>query len=92
MAPGITTSVNSRSTCVPVSRSFKADSALSARLTGTPEAIERNSKMNPMGVVGEGEDSAALIDLLLSDQARWITAQQIGVDGGQAVIHPLPKG
>lgn len=67
-------------------------SALSARLTGTPEAIERNSKMNPMGVVGEGEDSAALIDLLLSDQARWITAQQIGVDGGQAVIHPLPKG
>ena len=60
--------------------------------TGTPEAIERNSEMNPMGVVGEGEDSAALIDLLLSDQARWITAQQIGVDGGQAVIHPLPKG
>lgn len=66
-------------------------SALSARLTGTPEAIERNSRMNPMGVIGEGEDSAALIDFLLGDQARWITAQQIGVDGGQAVIHPLPK-
>lgn len=67
-------------------------SALSARLTGTPEAIERNSRMNPMGIVGEGEDSAALIDFLLDAQARWITAQQIGVDGGQAVIHPLPKG
>lgn len=67
-------------------------SALSARLTGTPEAIERNRRMNPMGVIGEGEDSAVLIDLLLSEQARWITAQQIGVDGGQAVIHPLPKG
>ena len=67
-------------------------SALSARLTGTPEAMERNAKMNPMGLIGEGEDSAALIDFLLGDAARWITAQQIGVDGGQAVIHPLPKG
>jgi 3-oxoacyl-[acyl-carrier protein] reductase len=67
-------------------------SALSARLTGTPEAIERNARMNPMNIIGEGEDSAAMIDFLLSDDARWITAQQLGVDGGQAVIHPLPKG
>ena len=67
-------------------------SGLSARLTGTPEAIERNAKMNPMGRVGEGADSAALIDFLLGDEARWITAQQLGVDGGQSVIHPLPKG
>lgn len=66
-------------------------SALSARLTGTPEAIERNAKMNPMGMIGEGEDSAALIDFLLGEDARWITAQQFGVDGGQSVIHPLPK-
>lgn len=67
-------------------------SALSARLTGTPEALERNARMNPMGIVGEGADSAALIDFLLGDEARWITAQQISVDGGHAVIHPLPKG
>lgn len=67
-------------------------SALSARLTGTPEAMERNARMNPMNTIGEGEDSAALIDFLLGDDARWITAQQLSVDGGQAVIHPLPKG
>jgi NAD(P)-dependent dehydrogenase (short-subunit alcohol dehydrogenase family) len=66
-------------------------SALSARLTGTPEAMERNAKMNPMNLIGEGDDSAALIDFLLGDDARWITAQQLSVDGGQAVIHPLPK-
>lgn len=66
-------------------------STLSARLTGTPEAIERNARMNPMGMIGEGDDSAAVIDFLLSEQARWITAQQWGVDGGHAVIHPLPK-
>lgn len=66
-------------------------SALSARLTGSPEAIERNARMNPMGKVGEGVDSAALIAFLLGNEARWITGQQIGVDGGHAVLHPLPK-
>jgi 3-oxoacyl-[acyl-carrier protein] reductase len=66
-------------------------STLSARLTGTPEAIERNARMNPMGMIGEGDDSAAAIDFLLSEQARWVTAQQWSVDGGHAVIHPLPK-
>lgn len=66
-------------------------SALSARLTGTPEAIERSAKMNPMNRVGEGTDSAALMAFLLSNEARWITGQQISVDGGHAVIHPLPK-
>jgi NAD(P)-dependent dehydrogenase (short-subunit alcohol dehydrogenase family) len=67
-------------------------SALSAALTGTPEAVDRNAKMNPMGRVGEGDDSAALIDFLLGADSHWITAQQIGVDGGQAAIHSLPKG
>lgn len=66
-------------------------SALSERLTGTPEALERNAKMNPMGMIGEGEDSAALIAFLLSDAARWITGQVIGVDGGHAHLRPLPR-
>lgn len=66
-------------------------SALSARLTGSPEAIARSSTLNPMRRLGEGRDAAALMAFLLSDDASWITGQQIGLDGGQAILHPLPK-
>jgi NAD(P)-dependent dehydrogenase (short-subunit alcohol dehydrogenase family) len=48
--------------------------------------------MNPMGRLGQGADAAALIAFLLSAEAQWITGQQIGVDGGHGVLHPLPKG
>ncbi|HEX7643791.1 MAG TPA: SDR family oxidoreductase [Burkholderiaceae bacterium] len=66
-------------------------SKLSARLTGSAEAVARNSRLNPMGAVGEGRDAAAMIAFLLSDKARWITGQQISVDGGHAALHPLVK-
>ena len=39
----------------------------------------------PMAGVGEPEDVAKLVGFLLSDEARWITAQSIGVDGGNAL-------
>lgn len=67
------------------------ESALSARLTGTPEAKARSASMNPSGRIGHPQDAASLMAFLLSEDASWITAQQIGLDGGQALIHPLPK-
>ena len=42
----------------------------------------------PMGGVGEPEDIALLVRFLLSDDSRWITGQEIGVDGG----HTLRRG
>jgi 7-alpha-hydroxysteroid dehydrogenase len=39
----------------------------------------------PMGGVGEPEDVALLVRFLLSDDSRWITGQEIGVDGGHSV-------
>lgn len=66
-------------------------SKMSARLTGSPELLARNARSNPMGIVGEGRDTAALMSFLLSDASRWITGQQISVDGGHAVLHPLGK-
>ena len=47
------------------------------------------SKFNPMRRLGRGEDTAALIDFLLSDDAGWITGQQIGVDGGHGILHSM---
>jgi NAD(P)-dependent dehydrogenase (short-subunit alcohol dehydrogenase family) len=42
----------------------------------------------PLGGVGEPEDVANLVRFLISDEARWITGQEIGVDGG----HTLRRG
>ena len=42
----------------------------------------------PLGGVGEPEDVANLVRFLISDESRWITGQEIGVDGG----HTLRRG
>lgn len=42
----------------------------------------------PLGDVGEPEDVANLVRFLISDESRWITGQEIGVDGG----HTLRRG
>jgi len=61
-------------------------SAMSSRYTGTDVLREKMGQLNPMGRIGRGDDSAALIAFLLSDDASWITGQQIGVDGGHATL------
>jgi 7-alpha-hydroxysteroid dehydrogenase len=42
----------------------------------------------PLGDVGEPEDVANCVRFLISDESRWITGQEIGVDGG----HTLRRG
>jgi NAD(P)-dependent dehydrogenase (short-subunit alcohol dehydrogenase family) len=66
-------------------------SDMSSKLTGSAESIARLSKLNPMRRLGSGEDTAALIDFLLSDAAAWMTGQELGVDGGQGSLHTMPS-
>jgi 7-alpha-hydroxysteroid dehydrogenase len=60
-------------------------------MAGVPResAVYRSYLDNtPMNGVGEPEDVAKLVRFLLSDDSRWITGQEIGVDGG----HTLRRG
>ncbi len=48
----------------------------------TEQQIEMLSKMNSFGRLGESEDIADVIELLVSEKAHWITGQTIKVNGG----------
>jgi NAD(P)-dependent dehydrogenase (short-subunit alcohol dehydrogenase family) len=46
---------------------------------------------HPMGF-GSSEDVACTVEFLASAQARWITGQEIVVDGGRSIYSPLRAG
>jgi len=48
------------------------------------EVIDRLASMNPFGRIGEPNDIAEIVVFLASDAAKWINAQNIGVNGGMA--------
>lgn len=48
------------------------------------ENIERIKQMHPLGI-GEVEDVVPMIAFLLSDNSKWITGQNIIIDGGYSV-------
>jgi NAD(P)-dependent dehydrogenase (short-subunit alcohol dehydrogenase family) len=50
----------------------------------SPEVEERFKRDYPLGV-GEPEDIVQAVAFLLSDKARWITGQQLVVDGGRTI-------
>ena len=59
---------------------------MAAPLTGNAQMAEAIAKLHPLPRLGDAEDSAALADFLLSEQAGWISGQVIGVDGGRASL------
>lgn len=48
----------------------------------SPELVDSFRQMNAFGRLGEPEDIANVLELLVSDKARWITGQTIRVNGG----------
>ncbi|HEY1132393.1 MAG TPA: SDR family oxidoreductase [Roseateles sp.] len=58
--------------------------AMTEHMFNDPDVVERMRRDYPLGV-GEQADIASAVEFLLSDQARWITGQQLVVDGGRTV-------
>lgn len=59
---------------------------LAGKLLSTPEREVASAERHPLKRVGEAEEVAAMAAFLLGGQARWITGQVIGVDGGLSAI------
>ncbi len=63
--------------------------SLSARITGSEAALARSLSLHPIGRIGEPDDVAAVLELLLDPAHSWVTGQVIGVDGGMSHLRAL---
>jgi 3-oxoacyl-[acyl-carrier protein] reductase len=66
-------------------------SSLTERFIATPDAEARSAAMIPNGRIGEPIEVAHAMAYLLSTQAAHVSGQVLRVDGGQAILRPLPK-
>lgn len=61
-------------------------SAMSARITATPQGEEASRGMHPLGRLGEAADVAPLVAWLLGERSSWVTGEVFGADGGLASV------
>jgi NAD(P)-dependent dehydrogenase (short-subunit alcohol dehydrogenase family) len=62
------------------------DTPLAASLLGNDDKKEASNKRHPLGRYGQPEDIAAATVYLLSDEASWMTGQNLHIDGGMSSI------
>ncbi len=60
------------------------DTAMSQQVL--PEALAEIKQRIPLGYAGTPQDVAAAVAFLASEEARYITGQVIGVDGGMSIV------
>lgn len=63
-----------------------SESAMAKPMLSNAAIAEAVAAAHPLGRTGLPEDLAAAADFLLSNDARWVTAQILGVDGGRSHI------
>lgn len=59
---------------------------LTAKITGSKQAMAASTAMHALGRIGEPEEIASAIEWLLDPDQQWVTGQVIGVDGGLATL------
>ncbi len=59
---------------------------LTARLLANEERVQGSRDRHPMREIGQPDDVAATALFLLGEQARWVTGQVWGVDGGISTV------
>ena len=47
---------------------------------------QQNKRKNPLKKIGSSEDISNLVAFLISDESKWITGQNISVDGGMSSL------
>jgi NAD(P)-dependent dehydrogenase (short-subunit alcohol dehydrogenase family) len=60
------------------------ETPMAAQIFADPAIVEKLARDYPMGV-GRPDDIADAIEFVLSAKARWLTGQQIVIDGGRSV-------
>ena len=63
---------------------FKSN--LSSRFLRNETSKEKIRNNNPLKIIGESADISSLINFLLSSESRWITGQNISIDGGMSTL------
>ncbi len=58
------------------------ETALSHRFVSSEEAKKASAQMHPLGRIGQPDDVASVLAMLLDPAASWMTGQVIGVNGG----------
>lgn len=69
-----------------IAPSLLEESPLSSPLMSGEEQLQAMRNLHPLKRLGTPKDIAALAEFLLSPQARWITGQILGVDGGRSTL------
>ncbi|MBT8327101.1 MAG: SDR family oxidoreductase [Bacteroidia bacterium] len=62
------------------------DTPLASKLLRNEKQREGAENRHPLKSIGESEDIAQMAQFLVSDKAKWITGQIIGVDGGMSSL------
>lgn len=58
--------------------------SLTSHIFGDEDLVKKMENTYPLGL-GKVSDIASVVDFLLSNNSRWITGQQITVDGGRTI-------